>query len=52
MDPWPRGAVGGLEGPDFVVALQRQRDFIEPLQQAFAPPRIDLETVLSFRSAK
>ena len=46
MNPRPRGTVGGLEGPDFVVPLQRQRNLIEPLQQALAPPRIDLETVL------
>src|SRR3954451_16957890 len=49
MDPWPRGPVGGLEGPDFVVALQRQCDFIEALQQAFAPPGVDVETDLFSR---
>src|SRR5260370_31757394 len=43
MDPWPRCAVSDLKGPDFVVALQRQCDFIEPLQQAFATSRINLE---------
>src|SRR3954453_12521917 len=46
MDPWPRGPGGGREGPDFVGAVQRQCDFIEALQQAFAPPGIDLETEL------
>ena len=45
MDPRPRCAVGGLKGPDFVIALQRQRNFVEPLQQAFAPSRINLEPV-------
>src|SRR5882757_7331458 len=45
MNPRPRFAVGGLEGPYFVVPLQRHHDFIEPLQQALAPPRIDLETM-------
>ena len=49
MDPWPRRAVGCLEGPDFVVTLQRQRSFIEPLQQACAPARIDLEMVFFAR---
>ena len=32
---WIQGrcvAVGGLEGPDFVVALQRQRDLVEALR--------------------
>src|ERR1700688_2354140 len=49
MDPWPRGAVGGLEGPDFVVTPQRQRNFIKSLQQARAPARIDLEAVFLAR---
>src|SRR3979409_1199604 len=45
MDPWPRCAVGGLEGLDFVIALQRQRNFIKPLQQALTSSRIDLKVV-------
>jgi len=45
MDPWPRCAVSGLKGPDLVIPLQRQRNLVEPLQQAFAPPRINLEPV-------
>src|SRR5438105_2293432 len=49
MDPRPRGAVGRLKGPDFLVALQRQHHFVEPLQQACAPTRIDFEAVLLSR---
>src|SRR4029077_154691 len=45
MDPWPRRAVGGLEGPNFVVTLQRQHHLIKPLQQAFSPARVYLETM-------
>ena len=45
MDPRPLGAVGGLEGPDFVVAPQRQRDFVEAFEQSGAAARIDLETM-------
>ena len=44
MDPWPRCAVGGLKGPDFVIALQRQCNLVEPLQQAFAPSRVNVKT--------
>src|ERR1700676_3676484 len=45
MYPRPLCAVGRLKGTDFVVALQRQRDFIETLQQRGAPARVDLEMV-------
>src|SRR5260221_14062833 len=45
MDPWPRCAVGGLERLDFVIALQRQRNFIKPLQQAVTPSWIDLKSM-------
>ncbi len=42
MDPGPRQPVGSLKAPDFVIALQCQRHLVQPLQQAFAPARIDL----------
>src|SRR6202171_41236 len=45
MDPGPLRAVRRLKGPDFVVALQRQRDLVETFEQPVAPPRVDLETV-------
>src|SRR5450631_518178 len=45
MDPGPLRAVRRLKGPNFVVALQRQRDFVETFEQPGAPPRVDLETV-------
>src|SRR5712691_3741617 len=45
MNPGPRHPVGSLKALDFVVALQCQRHLVQPLQQAFAPSRIDLETV-------
>jgi hypothetical protein len=47
MNPGPRGAIGGLKSADFVIALQRQGDFIETPKQSCAPARIDLETVSS-----
>jgi hypothetical protein len=43
MDPWPRCAIRSLKIPDFVIALQCQRDLVEPLQEALAPSRIYLE---------
>src|ERR1700730_15968141 len=46
MDPRPHGAVGRLKSVDFVVTLQRQRDFIKTAKQPGAPTRIDLETDL------
>jgi hypothetical protein len=46
MYPRPLHAVSRLKGPDFSVALKRQCDFVEPLQQAGATARIDLEAVL------
>src|SRR5689334_6546141 len=45
MDPRSRRAVEGLESPDFVVALQRQHHFVEPLEQSFAPTRVYLEAM-------
>ena len=45
MDPGPLRAVRRLKGPDFVVALQRQQDFIKTFEQSGSPPRVDLETV-------
>src|SRR5436190_280399 len=45
MDPGPFRPVGRLEGADFVVALQCQRDFVETFQQALAPARIDCKIV-------
>jgi hypothetical protein len=45
MNPGPRYAIRSLKRLDFVVALQCQRDLVEPLQQAFAPPWINLEGV-------
>src|SRR2546430_6903567 len=45
MDPRPRRTVGGLKGPDVIVALQCQHHLIEALQQPFAPAGIDLEAV-------
>src|SRR5436190_22839930 len=45
MDPRPRCAIGDLEGPDFIIAPQRQCNLVEPLQQALAAARIDFKTV-------
>src|SRR5262249_57050246 len=44
MDPGPRGAIGFLERADFMVALQGQHYFVQSLQQALTPARIDVET--------
>src|SRR5262249_37636727 len=44
MDPGPGGAIGFLERADFIVALQGQHYFVQSLQQALAPARIDVET--------
>src|SRR5690242_19920178 len=49
MDPGPRCAIRSLKRLDFVIALQCQRDLVEPLQEALAPPRINLEGVLLSR---
>src|SRR5581483_838800 len=49
MNPGPCPAICGLKGLDLVIALQRQRDLVEPLQEAFAPPRVDLERDLFSR---
>src|ERR1700730_14763546 len=49
MDPWPRSAVGCLKGANFMIALQRQCDLVEPLQQAFAAARINFEPMLLAR---
>src|SRR5579864_2169366 len=45
MNPGPLGPVGGLKGANFVVALQRQRDFVEALQKTGTAARVDLEAV-------
>jgi hypothetical protein len=45
MNPGPLGSVCRLKGTDFGVALQRQRDLVEALEQAGATARIDLETM-------
>ena len=45
MDPGTFGPVGRLKGADFVVALQRQRDFVEAFQEPGAPARIDRKIV-------
>src|ERR1700716_401833 len=44
---YPRalGAIGGLECPDFMLASQRQLDFIETFEQSGATARVDLEAV-------
>src|SRR5579863_6681556 len=49
MNPRPLDPVGGLKFPNFVVPLQRQRDFVEPLQQPGSTARIDLEAMLLAR---
>src|SRR5229473_4925359 len=49
MDPGPRFAVGRLESANFMVALQRQRNLVETLQQAFASARINFEPMLFAR---
>src|SRR5690349_16823033 len=43
MDPGPRIPIRRLKGADLAIALQGERDLVEPLQKAFAAPRIDLE---------
>src|SRR3954468_18120266 len=43
MDPRPRGAIGLLERPDFMVALQSLHHLVQPLQQSLAPARVDVE---------
>src|SRR5579871_5406092 len=45
MNPRPLGAVGGLKGANFGVALQRELDFIEALQEPGAAARIDLKAM-------
>src|ERR1700679_3121075 len=45
MDPGPLFAVGRLKGADFGITLQRQRDFIEAVQESGATARIDLEAM-------
>jgi len=45
MNPGPRRPVGSLKASDFVVALQRQRNLVETLQETFPPARINLEIV-------
>src|SRR5271155_6134846 len=49
MDPGPRCPVGCLKGANFLIALQRQCDFVETLQQTFASARVDLEPMLLAR---
>src|SRR5579864_4790120 len=45
MNPRPLRPVGGLEGANLAVALERQFDFIETLQETSAAARIDLEAM-------
>src|SRR5689334_11242836 len=45
MDPGPRRAIHSLERLDLVTALQCECDLVEPLQETFATPRINLEGV-------
>jgi len=45
MNPRPLGAVGSLEGPDFVVAPQCLQYLIKPLKKAGATARIDFKAV-------
>jgi hypothetical protein len=45
VDPGPLCAISHLKGPDFVVTLQCQGDFVETSKQPGAPARINLEAV-------
>src|SRR5712671_866528 len=42
-------AIGGLERLDFMLASQRELDFVEAFEQSGATARVDLETVLCSR---
>src|SRR3984957_14792435 len=45
MNPGSLFPVSRLEGADFVIALQRLRDFVEPTEKPFTATRVDLKTM-------
>jgi hypothetical protein len=49
VDPRALSAVSRLKGSDFVVAPQRQCDFVDTFEQPGAAARVDLETMLLTR---